>query len=164
MDCLQDLIGKTLYTPTQKSMGVITAVNSTKGACRTLVIQKQVRVPRTATLEPCRDGVRIQRSTPKKQAPAQIAPSIEIAFLDGREEDVQPKQETVTFPSAPTLSIPSRILANYTFLLGRTTTDDIPLGEDVLKKGTLITASAVERAHTHGKLFELTVKSKTQQA
>jgi len=97
----------------------------------------------------------VEAATPTKER--KVLPQIEITFPD-EDEDVP----ATAFPTASApLHTPSRIVANYTFLLGRTTTQDIELEGSVLPQGTLIVASIVELVRSHGKLFELTLKSKT---
>lgn len=58
--------------------------------------------------------------------------------------------------------LPARIVADYSFLLGRIVTSDIIAhGEVVIAAGELIRTHTVAVARAHAKLFELTVKSKS---
>lgn len=60
-------------------------------------------------------------------------------------------------------SSPKRIITDYSFLLNRKITSSIfaQNGEILLKANSIVNASAIAKARLHGKLIELTQKSKT---
>jgi len=117
------------------------------------------RARRTKKPKAENDGV---KDTPDRE----YIPTYQATIMPQEEEEENyeeiPAETVTTVKKDERVSIPARIISDYSFLLNRLVLQDVysTTGELIIPANTRITVQTVETARKHGKLVELTVGSR----
>ncbi len=98
----------------------------------------------------------------KNQYTYEKANKVFISKEEGEEDEKEPYVEVLNQNSRGKISMPARIISDYSFLLNRKVLQDVynTMGELIIPANTVITAETVETARRCGKLVELTIGSR----